>query len=239
MSLRRPIVRTRHLVLSAVRLPQPCAPLRRPFSNLAPSPSAPSFIPSPIHLHSASSSSPSPSQEFRSSTLILDGKVTADKICLDIRRIIDQCQQSAKSSSSSSPSRPGLAVIMAGDRRDSLRYVQRKTEKAQQVGFHSQLIRFSSHCTEEEVMQAVHQLNDDDAIHGILVQLPLPQHINQSRVLEAVRVDKDVDGFHPYNMGLLALNWKGAGAFVPWEKMQKGMQVSLSTPLHSSSPSFS
>ena len=63
-------------------------------------------------------------------------------------------------------------------------------------------------------------------MHGVLVQLPLPAQVEQHRVLERVCIEKDVDGFHPYNMGLLALNFEGAGKFVPWEKVHQTIEVS-------------
>ena len=154
-------------------------------------------------------------------TIILDGKTTADAICDDIQRLVQHYQTTSHNSD-----RPGLAVIIVGDRRDSLRYVQRKTEQANRLGFHSRLLRFPQSATTQQLLTAIDELNGDEKVHGVLVQLPLPDHVEQNRVLERVCIEKDVDGFHPYNMGLLALNWKGAGKFVPWEKVHRTIEVS-------------
>ena len=154
-------------------------------------------------------------------TIILDGKKTADVICDDIQHLVQHYQATLHTDD-----RPGLAVIIVGDRRDSLRYVQRKTEQANRLGFHSQLIRLPHSTTTQQLLLAIEQLNGDKRVHGVLVQLPLPAHVEQNRVLERVDIEKDVDGFHPYNMGLLALNWKGAGQFVPWEKVHRTIEVS-------------
>ena len=154
-------------------------------------------------------------------TVVLDGKTTADGICDDIRHLVQHYQNTLHTSD-----RPGLAVIIAGDRRDSLRYVQRKTEQADRLGFHSRLLRFPQSVTTQQLLAAIDELNSDERVHGVLVQLPLPEQVEQDRVLERVGIEKDVDGFHPYNMGLLALNWKGAGQFVPWEKVHRTIEVS-------------
>ena len=156
-------------------------------SMAAPLPSAPS---------SARLSNAPPS----SSTLVLDGRSTAARMCDDLRALVAAHRQPE---GSSLPHRPGLAVVLAGDRRDSLRYVARKTEMAAELGFHAEVVHLPSDCSEERLLAEVRRLNADARVHGVLVQLPLPRHISQSRVLEAVSVDKDVDGFHPYNMGLL------------------------------------
>ena len=156
----------------------------------------------------------------RVDTLVLDGKAAADAVCDNIRHIVEQYQATQNSSD-----KPGLAVIIAGGRRDSLRYVQRKAEQANLTGFHSRILPFPESVTSQQLLTAIDELNADERVHGILVQLPLPEQVEQSRVLERVSIEKDVDGFHPYNMGLLALNWKGAGQFVPWEKVHRTIEV--------------
>ena len=160
------------------------------------------------------------SEDEHIETVVLDGKATADAICDDIQHLVRHYQSTLHADD-----RPGLTVIIAGDRRDSLRYVQRKTEQADRLGFQSRLIRFPQSVTTAQLLSAIEGLNGDSTVHGVLVQLPLPEHVEQDRVLEAVCIEKDVDGFHPYNMGLLALNWKGAGQFVPWEKVHRTIEV--------------
>ncbi len=96
---------------------------------------------------------------------------------------------------------PGLAVILVGDSPASRSYVRNKIKACQQAGIRSDLIELSSQTPEEQLLERIYALNDDAGIHGILVQLPLPPHIRVSSVLEAISVEKDVDGFHLYNMG--------------------------------------
>lgn len=98
---------------------------------------------------------------------------------------------------------PGLATVLVGDDPASHVYVKSKGVAARECNFHSVQHTLSKDTTEAELLDLVQVLNDDDAIHGILVQIPLPDHINESMVLNAIRPDKDVDGFHPVNIGLL------------------------------------
>ena len=99
--------------------------------------------------------------------------------------------------------RPGLAVIVVGDNPASAVYVRNKVKACEDVGFHSVLERYSAELGEEELLARIATLNADPAIHGILVQLPLPEHIASERVLEAIAPEKDVDGFHVANAGAL------------------------------------
>lgn len=99
--------------------------------------------------------------------------------------------------------RPGLAVIVIGDNPASQVYVRNKVKACEDVGFHSVLERYSAELGEEELLARIATLNADPAIHGILVQLPLPEHISAERVLEAIAPEKDVDGFHVANAGAL------------------------------------
>jgi len=99
--------------------------------------------------------------------------------------------------------RPGLAVIVIGDNPASQVYVRNKVKACEDVGFHSVLERYSAELGEEELLARIATLNADPAIHGILVQLPLPEHITAERVLEAIAPEKDVDGFHVANAGAL------------------------------------
>ena len=101
---------------------------------------------------------------------------------------------------------PGLAVILVGGRVDSNTYVRMKEKKCQQLGIYSKVIRFNDTVEESEIVNAITDLNNDNSIHGILIQLPLPKHINENNVLSKVSLTKDVDGFHCSNIGKLTLN---------------------------------
>ncbi len=106
---------------------------------------------------------------------------------------------------------PGLAVVLVGEDSASKTYVNMKEKACAQVGMYSRLIRFDASISEEELLQTIHELNADRAIHGILVQLPLPKHISETKVLETIIPEKDVDGFHPINIGRMMT---GQDAFV-------------------------
>lgn len=106
---------------------------------------------------------------------------------------------------------PGLAVVLVGDDPASAVYVRNKERAALEAGMMSEIIRMST-ATEEDVLSAVRRLNADARVHGILVQLPLPDHISENRVIESINPHKDVDGLHPFNMGLLMA---GRPRFVP------------------------
>ena len=109
---------------------------------------------------------------------------------------------------------PGLAVVLVGDNPASQSYVAGKGRAAKTCGFHSIQHNLSGATSEAELLTLVQALNADPAVHGILVQLPLPRHINSARVLEAVAPHKDVDGFHPINVGLLSIGDTGR-ALIP------------------------
>ena len=100
---------------------------------------------------------------------------------------------------------PGLAVVLVGDDAASEVYVRMKGKAAHKAGFHSQQITLPAATSEKHLLDIIDGLNKDDRVHGILVQLPLPKHINKERILSAISVDKDVDGFHPINAGRLAI----------------------------------
>jgi methylenetetrahydrofolate dehydrogenase (NADP+)/methenyltetrahydrofolate cyclohydrolase len=107
---------------------------------------------------------------------------------------------------------PGLGVILVGDHPASRAYVSSKTKACAEAGFHSQQVNLPADAPEATVLAQVEAFNRDPAIHGILVQLPLPKHVSEERVTNAILPEKDVDGFHPVNMGLLA---RGTPRFVP------------------------
>ncbi len=101
--------------------------------------------------------------------------------------------------------RPGLAVILVGEDPASQVYVRNKEKFAKECGFKSVTYRLEADITEAELLQLIEKLNQDETIHGILVQLPIPKHLNEERVLNAINPLKDVDGFHPVNIGQLSI----------------------------------
>lgn len=107
---------------------------------------------------------------------------------------------------------PGLNLLLVGEDPASQVYVRNKAKDCEEVGINSTIVRLPASATEHEVISTVEQWNSDDTVDGILVQLPLPKHINEHRVLEAISPAKDVDGFHPMNAGKLLI---GLDGFVP------------------------
>lgn len=107
---------------------------------------------------------------------------------------------------------PGLAVILVGDNPASHSYVKGKQKACAEVGIRSTLLTFPATITEAMLLEQIDQLNRDETVHGILVQLPLPSHINELKVIEAIAPEKDVDGFHPINVGRMMVGQK---AFLP------------------------
>ncbi|HFI0035870.1 TPA: bifunctional methylenetetrahydrofolate dehydrogenase/methenyltetrahydrofolate cyclohydrolase [Streptococcus suis] len=107
---------------------------------------------------------------------------------------------------------PGLVVILVGEDPASQVYVRNKERSALTAGFKSEVVRVSASISEDELLELIERYNQDDAWHGILVQLPLPAHISEEKVLLAIDPDKDVDGFHPTNMGKF---WSGHPVMIP------------------------
>jgi len=130
---------------------------------------------------------------------LLDGKKTAadikEEIALDVRDLKDRGIET-----------PHLAAIIVGNDGASITYVNAKVKACERVGFDSTLIRLPEDTTEEDLLNEIAILNVDNDIDGFIVQLPLPKHINEQKVLMAIDPDKDVDGFHPTNVGKMALN---------------------------------
>ncbi len=107
---------------------------------------------------------------------------------------------------------PGLAVVLVGDNQASETYVRMKQKACENVGMHSILIHYPATVSETELLAKLHELNQDTSIHGILVQLPLPDNISEIKVIETIVPEKDVDGFHPINIGRMMT---GQDAFLP------------------------
>lgn len=102
--------------------------------------------------------------------------------------------------------RPHLAAVLVGNNGASLTYVNAKVKACEEVGFESTLIQLDDNCSQEELLQTIEKLNTDTAIDGYIIQLPLPKHINEKKVLMSVSPSKDVDGFHPESVGKMMLN---------------------------------
>lgn len=117
---------------------------------------------------------------------------------------------------------PGLAAVLVGNNPASEIYVKNKTKKFEALGLKTDLFRLNEDVSEQELLSLIDKLNSDDEFHGILVQLPLPKHINSEKVLNAIIPTKDVDGFHPENAGLLSI---GKPRFIPCTP--KGMMFIL------------
>ncbi|MGM9851869.1 MAG: bifunctional methylenetetrahydrofolate dehydrogenase/methenyltetrahydrofolate cyclohydrolase FolD [Muribaculaceae bacterium] len=129
---------------------------------------------------------------------LIDGKATAAQIKSEIARQVQQMIEQGKR-------RPHLAAILVGHDGGSETYVASKVKACDECGFKSTLIRFESDVTEQELLATIDRLNKDPEVDGFIVQLPLPAHINEQRITEAVNPDKDVDGFHPVNVGRLSI----------------------------------
>ncbi|WP_252502979.1 bifunctional methylenetetrahydrofolate dehydrogenase/methenyltetrahydrofolate cyclohydrolase FolD [Sporosarcina sp. Marseille-Q4943] len=116
--------------------------------------------------------------------------------------------------------KPGLAVILVGEDPASQTYVKNKEKSSVEVGMKSELIRLPATVTEKELLAHVDKLNNDDSIHGILVQLPLPDHINEDLVIQAIDPRKDVDGFHPQNVGKMIIGQETFLSCTPYGIME-------------------
>ena len=137
--------------------------------------------------------------------MIIDGKKEAQLLREEIKKEIDSIK-------SKNNKVPGLTVILIGNYAPSQIYVKNKEKNAKEVGINSEVVRYSKEVTEQEVLNKIKELNDNDAVSGILVQLPLPPQINKEKIINAIDPTKDVDGFHPINVGNLS---SGYNATVP------------------------
>lgn len=135
---------------------------------------------------------------------LIDGKEIAKKKKQEIAQEVEKLKQAGIT--------PGLAVILVGENPASQTYVKSKEKACLDLGMHSLLIKLPVTISEQELIAKIDELNNDDAIHGILVQLPLPAQINESNIIEAIVPEKDVDGFHPINVGKMMT---GMDAFLP------------------------
>lgn len=137
----------------------------------------------------------------RMSANLIDGKAFAADLRLGIAKRVAALKEKGKT--------PGLAVIIVGDDPASHVYVSSKAKQTVEVGMNSFEYKFAEDMSESELLELIDKLNKDDAIDGILVQLPLPKHIDSEKVLNSIAYEKDVDGFHPMNVGLIAIGSDG------------------------------
>ena len=137
--------------------------------------------------------------------MIIDGKKEAQLLRNEVKKEIESIK-------SKSNKVPGLTVILIGDFAPSQIYVKNKEKNAKEVGINSEIVRYSKEVSEQEVLKKIKELNNKDDVSGILVQLPLPPQINKEKIINTINPAKDVDGFHPINVGSLS---SGYNAIVP------------------------
>lgn len=136
---------------------------------------------------------------------ILDGKIASAAIKESLKKDVETLTNNGKRP-------PHLAAILIGTNGASETYVASKVKQCGEIGFQSTLVRFEADTTEDTLLQKIEELNNDATVDGILVQLPLPKHINEQKVIEAISPEKDVDGFHPVSAGKLV---QGLPTFIP------------------------
>ncbi len=137
--------------------------------------------------------------------ILLDGKTTSQQIKEEIKETVSKMKSHGEKV-------PHLAAVLVGNDGASLTYVGSKVRSCEYVGFDSTLIRLDENISEEALLEQIDTLNKDNALDGYIVQLPLPKHINEEKILLAIDPKKDVDGFHPANFGRMALE---LDAFIP------------------------
>jgi methylenetetrahydrofolate dehydrogenase (NADP+)/methenyltetrahydrofolate cyclohydrolase len=136
---------------------------------------------------------------------ILDGNIVSKHLRAQVQEEVAQRKAAGKKI-------PHLAAILVGNDGASMTYVGAKEKDCHEVGFHSTVLRFDASITEAELIAEVEKINNNSEIDGLIVQLPLPKHINEKRITETISWEKDVDGFHPMNVGLM---FKGLPCFLP------------------------
>lgn len=137
--------------------------------------------------------------------IILDGKSTAAEIRLELKRSTEAFNELCGT-------RPCLAVIQVGNNPASSTYVNNKIKACKEIGFISNVFHYADDLSEKELLNIISELNNDNSVNGILVQLPLPAHIDETSVINAISPNKDIDAFHPYNVGCMLT---GEANFLP------------------------
>ena len=135
--------------------------------------------------------------------IIIDGKKTAADLRLNLKTEVDNLKKKFNKV-------PGLTVILIGEYAPSKIYVRNKEKSAEEIGLKSEIVKYPETVDEKTVLEKIYELNQDDTVSGILVQLPLPKHIDNKKVIDAINPRKDVDGFHPNNVGNLSSGYKSS-----------------------------
>ena len=140
--------------------------------------------------------------------ILIDGKKIASELRDDLKKEVSELKKKFNKV-------PGLTVILIGDLTPSQIYVRNKEKSANEVGLKSEVIKYPDNVEEKTVLNKIQELNKDDTVSGILVQLPLPKHIDKQKVIETITPDKDVDGFHPMNVGNLSSGYDSSVPCTP------------------------
>ena len=140
--------------------------------------------------------------------ILIDGKKVAAEIREELKKEVSDLKSKINKV-------PGLTVVLIGDMAPSQIYVRMKEKAANEVGLKSEVIRYSDSVEEKTVLEKIDELNKDKSVSGILVQLPLPKHIDKQKVIEAIAPTKDVDGFHPVNVGNLSSGYESTVPCTP------------------------
>ena len=140
--------------------------------------------------------------------ILIDGKKAAAELRQELKEEVSELKKKYNQV-------PGLTVILIGDLTPSQIYVRNKEKSAIEVGLKSDVIRYPDSVEEKTVLEKIQELNKDNSVSGILVQLPLPKHIDKQKVIEAIDPAKDVDGFHPMNVGNLSSGYESS---IPWNR---------------------
>jgi methylenetetrahydrofolate dehydrogenase (NADP+)/methenyltetrahydrofolate cyclohydrolase len=143
---------------------------------------------------------------------LIDGKAAAKEFREEIKKEVNELKAQGVV--------PGLAVILVGDDPASHTYVRNKEKGCKEVGIHSEIFQYPATISEAELLDKIRELNEDKQIHGILVQLPLPSHISESKVIDTISPEKDVDGFHPVNVGKMVIGKEGFLPCTPYGIMK-------------------
>ena len=140
--------------------------------------------------------------------ILIDGKKEAANLREELKKEVSQLKTKYNKI-------PGLTVILIGDLTPSQIYVRNKEKSAKEVGLKSEVIKYPDSVEEITILDKIHELNKDNTVSGILVQLPMPKHINKKKVIEAIIPEKDVDGFHPVNVGNLSSGYESSVPCTP------------------------
>ena len=140
--------------------------------------------------------------------ILIDGKKVAAELREELKKEVSNLKAKYNKT-------PGLTVILIGDMAPSQIYVRMKEKAANEVGLKSEVIKYPNEVEEKTVLDKIHELNKDDGVSGILVQLPLPKHIDKQKIIEKILPSKDVDGFHPMNVGNLSSGYDSSVPCTP------------------------